>query len=209
VNPLFPGGIPNWTNYELASGLVLGFHGCDASVGEALLRGEETHLRPSQNDYDWLGSGIYFWQNNPRRALQFALERQAGGFNSRGTVETPFVIGAVINPLRALDLAEASALLQVKDAYNSLVEATEDAGAALPFNGASLRARRLDCAVLNLLHDLRQNEGVPAYDSVRGLFWEGDELYPGAGLREANHIQICVRNPNCILGYFRPIENQS
>lgn len=201
--------VPDWTNYEMASGLVLGFHGCDASVGEAILRGEETHLLPSQNDYDWLGSGAYFWQNNPRRALQFALERQAGGLNSRGHIETPFVLGAVINPLRVLDLAEAGALLQVKDAYDALAEATKDAAISLPSNGRSLRARRLDCLVLNTLHDLRVDRGLPAYDSVRGLFFEGDELYPGAGLRAANHIQICVRNPGCILGYFRPIENPS
>lgn len=75
----------------------------------------------------------------------------------------------------------------------------------LPRNAPDLRARRLDCLVFNLLHLTRQDDGVPPYDTVRGLFWEGDEIYPGAGIREANHIQICVRNTDCILGYFRPI----
>ncbi|TSA32147.1 MAG: hypothetical protein D4R64_16610 [Porphyromonadaceae bacterium] len=40
--------------------------------------------------------------------------------------------------------------------------------------------------------------------SVRGVFFEGKELYPNSGFREKNHIQICVRNPNCIKGYFLP-----
>ncbi len=31
-------------------------------------------LRPSENDYDWLGHGVYFWENNEQRALQFAEE---------------------------------------------------------------------------------------------------------------------------------------
>ena len=35
-------------------------------------------------------------------------------------------------------------------------------------------------------------------------FWEGQKLYPNAGFREKNHIQICVCNPNCIKGYFLP-----
>jgi len=35
-------------------------------------------------------------------------------------------------------------------------------------------------------------------------FWEGNELYPNAGFRKKNHIQICIRNPNCIKGYFLP-----
>ena len=64
--------------------------------------------------------------------------------------------------------------------------------------------RKLDCAVISTLHKLRQNAGLPPYDSVRGVFWEGDELYPGAGFREKNHIQIAIINPNCIKGFFLP-----
>ncbi len=41
-------------------------------------------------------------------------------------------------------------------------------------------------------------------DSVRGMFPEGELLYPNAGFREKNHIQLCVINPNCIIGYFEP-----
>ncbi len=37
-----------------ASAFVLGFHGCDESVGEQVLAGREP-LAPSSNDYDWLG----------------------------------------------------------------------------------------------------------------------------------------------------------
>ena len=49
-------------------------------------------------------------------------------------------------------------------------------------------------------------EQKPAFDSIRGVFFEGDELYPGAGFKEKDHIQICIRNPNCIKGYFLPRE---
>jgi len=42
------------------------------------------------------------------------------------------------------------------------------------------------------------------FDSVRSLFVEGEELYPGAGFHEKNHIQICIRNPNCIKSFFVP-----
>lgn len=50
---------------------ILGFHGCDASLKENLLLGRTT-LKPSTNDYDWLGNGIYFWENDPDRALSYA-----------------------------------------------------------------------------------------------------------------------------------------
>ncbi|OQX80647.1 MAG: hypothetical protein B6D64_02915 [Bacteroidetes bacterium 4484_276] len=35
---------------------------------------------------------------------------------------------------------------------------------------------------------------------------EKGELYPNAGFKEKNHIQIAIRNPNCIKGYFFPRE---
>jgi hypothetical protein len=56
---------------------------------------------------------------------------------------------------------------------------------------------------------IRLDNKESAYDSVKGVFWEGDELYPNAGFREKDHIQICVRNPNCIKGYFLPRELNS
>ena len=46
---------------------------------------------------------------------------------------------------------------------------------------------------------------LPAYQTVRGAFWEGDELYPNAGFREKSHVQLVARDINCIKGYFRPI----
>lgn len=41
------------------------------------------------------------------------------------------------------------------------------------------------------------------YATVRAMFPEGTELYPGAGFRDKTHIQICVREPEQILGVFR------
>ena len=78
--------VSRWANYEFLPSPIVGFHGCDQSVGEAILHAEVTHLEQSRNDYDWLGSGVYFWEGNPKRALQFARERAAGGRNSRGEI---------------------------------------------------------------------------------------------------------------------------
>ena len=192
-------------NYEFPPAFVLGFHGCDATVGEAILRGESEHLQESTNDYDWLGSGIYFWEGNPARALAFATERAEGGRNSQGTITTPFVLGAIINLRRCLDLAASSAIAQVQQAYRTYRRIAKANGAALPRNGQNLKARYLDCLIFNWLHVVRQQDGLPSYDTVRGLFWEGAEIYPGAGVRQHNHIQICVRHTACILGYFRPL----
>jgi len=42
------------------------------------------------------------------------------------------------------------------------------------------------------------------FDSTRGAFIEGDPIYEGAGIYEKTHIQICIRNLNCIKGFFLP-----
>ena len=195
-----------WDSYKVPPSFVLGFHGCDRSVGEAVLRGDIVHLARSENDYDWLGTGIYFWEGNPQRAWDFAEERLRGGVNSRGNIQEPFVVGAILNLGRCLDLRDSSSLLEVKAAYEDFVVTTSQANKPMPRNvGQGLGLRKLDCAVINSLHLRRENEGLAAYNTVRADFWEGGELYPGAGFREQDHIQICVRDLSSIVGYLRPM----
>jgi len=57
-----------------SGGFVLGYHGCTKEVGERLLAGEP--FKPSTHNWEWLGEGIYFWENNPRRALEWAKSRK-------------------------------------------------------------------------------------------------------------------------------------
>lgn len=66
--------------------------------------------------------------------------------------------------------------------------------------------RKLDCAVFEYMHSEMNKSKEKPFDSIRAAFWEGEELYPSAGFKEKNHVQICIRNPNCIKGYFRPLE---
>lgn len=56
---------------------VIAYHGCDVETAERLLHGEP--FKESQNDYDWLGEGIYFWEYGADRALQFAHDQQRRG----------------------------------------------------------------------------------------------------------------------------------
>jgi hypothetical protein len=117
------------------------------------------------------------------------------------------VIGAIFELGLCLDLTTSSGLEWVRIAYHSLVEVTRAAGLDLPSNSKDHLRRNLDCAVIRRLHTILQAENLPAIDSVKGVFTEGQPAYPGSGLREKTHIQIAVRNPRCIKGVFRvPIE---
>ena len=134
--------------------MVLGFHGCDKKTADSIIKGE-TFMNKSINDYDWLGHGIYFWEN-----IDLGL---------------------------CLDLLDSENLLIVKQSYEILKTLTEQDGSVMPENKSPLHAgedlllRKLYCAVIQNIHSFSTNEGIPPYDTVRGVFWERDYLYPLAG----------------------------
>jgi hypothetical protein len=193
--------------YTTKAGLIIGFHGCDLQVRDKVINQDKKDLKKSRNEWDWLGNGIYFWENNPQRALEFAKEeakRDASKINEPAVLDLGY----------CLDLLDSSNLLQVKDSYNLFVEVCKRSELPIPMNIAPKKSnnkndkilRNLDCAVIELLHRVNKINKQRPFDSVRGIFTEGEPLYDGAGFRIKDHIQICIRNPNCIKGYFMPRE---
>jgi hypothetical protein len=185
--------------HRLASAFVLGYHGCDLSVAEKVLAGAD--FNPSRNDYDWLGPGIYFWEADPIRGLAYATGLKSFGRNR--SIKTPAVIGAVIDLGLCLDLTTSAGVQQARNAYQRLLELTKTAGGSLPRNSPDQMRRKLDCAVIRTLHDIRKVAKEPPIDTVRGVFIEGDPAFEGSGIYEKTHIQICVCTPECIKDVFR------
>jgi len=191
--------------HRLSSSFVLGYHGCDIDIGERLLSG--VPFKQSENGYDWLGPGIYFWEANPQRGFEFAKE--ASG-RKGSAISTPFVIGAVIELGLCLDLTTSSGVDWIRIAFESLVEVSKAANLKLPANSIDQLRRNLDCAVVQRLHTVLDDQGLAAVDTVKGVFVEGQPAYPGAGFAGKTHIQIAVRNPKCIKGVFRvPLDQVS
>jgi len=186
--------------------LILAYHGCSLETAQQLLGGSP--FLHSVQDYDWLGSGIYFWENDILRAYQWATE-------SRLNFDHPSVVGAVIELGNCLDLTTQSGIAAVKRAYDEFMETSESDGVPIPVNVDTARnpsgdkiLRRLDCAVMNYLYKIAKTEQESdpqsqPYATVRAMFPEGKELYPGAGFRDKTHIQVCVREPEQIMGIFR------
>jgi hypothetical protein len=193
-------------------GLILGYHGCDKEVADRIFAGL-AEVRSSINSYDWLGSGAYFWENNPARGLSWA--RSVARSKSK-SIKTPAVVGAVIDPGNCLDLAEESSLQLLKAAFQELRRLSEATHVSLPTNDpgytgdVDLVKRHLDCAVLNFLHDYRKEASLDPYQTVRAPFFEGGELFAGSKLSEKCHVQWCVRDPkHSIIAYFRPRDPQA
>jgi hypothetical protein len=195
--------------YATRPGLIIGFHGCDISLRDNVVN-HRTSLKNSTNQYDWLGSGIYFWENNQQRALQFAEELMK---TPRGKkIKTPAVLGAVIDIGFCLDLLDTEYLNLLSESYTTLLESCKLLGLEIPVNkdttgSADLLLRHLDCAVIENLHLQRKKNKFKEFDAVRSVFVEGKALYEKSGFHSKNHIQICIRNPNCIKGFFIPLES--
>jgi hypothetical protein len=191
--------------HRLSTSFILGYHGCDAKVAKRLIDGEP--FKTSENDHDWLGPGIYFWEANPQRALSFAREVRK---REPSTIRTPAVVGAVIELGLCLDLASEAGIEQARAAYATLVELYQAAGSALPTNqgGPDDLLRKLDCAVISQLHEIREANGQAQVDTVRGIFVEGEAIYPTAGFKAKTHCQVCVCNPHQIKGVFRVPESE-
>lgn len=193
--------------YTSRPGLLIGFHGCEQSVRDSIVSGTSM-LKASENGYDWLGIGFYFWENNYERALDFAQNPPG-----KKKYKNPSVLGAVIDLQYCLDLLDTQYLRLIKNSYNNIVSSAGLTDQEIPKNktigGSKDRLlRELDCAVIENLHIMLRTIHLKPFDSVRGVFVEGEELYPGAGFHEKNHVQICIRNPNCIKGFFIPREEE-
>ncbi|MEO8813437.1 MAG: hypothetical protein ABI376_11065 [Caulobacteraceae bacterium] len=195
---------------RLTTSFVLGYHGCEREIGEAVVSGGK-RLKSSESAYHWLGAGTYFWEADPRRALEWAEERPG-----KRALKAPFVLGAVIDTRNCLDLRTREDVELVKLAFQLLKAETAATGLEMPVNQVAPNdkspakvMRYLDFAVVDRLHQLVQETGREAFDTVRALFAEGEEIYPGSGFREKTHSEIAVRNDACIIGFFRPRENLS
>jgi hypothetical protein len=191
-------------------GRLIGYHGCDRSVAEQVLAGKD-EIHYSTNSYDWLGHGSYFWVDSPMRALQWAeqqkIKDEAKAPTHRHPVKHPYVVGAFINSGLCLNLLDIQIMPEIGQAYDGLCDILAEAKYPIPFNvghkkGVSYQ-RNLDCTVFEFVHFFRLRNREPSYDTVLGIFSEGEGPYVGAGFQSRTHVQIAVRNLQCIIGYFR------
>lgn len=202
--------------YHVRPNLVIGFHGCDEATCNMLLN-DPNKIKISRERFDWLGNGMYFWENNYQRAVDWAEEKY-----KRGKITKPAVIGAVIDLGYCCDFLNAEHIQMFKRFYEKLVADYKRGGIEILQNRDLPRdrhknkiLRELDCAVIEHMHEnvgtqIKEDINQQGFtrlrlpDSVRGAFVEGGPVFEGSGIYEKTHIQICIRNPNCIKGFFLP-----
>lgn len=173
--------------------LYIGFYGCEKANGINLVNNPK-QVKISTTNHEWLGKGFYVWENNQERAWDWARNHKPRPFKD------PFVIGVVYTLGNCLDLTDSHFIDLLSEGFKSF-EADIEGELLENKNGL----HKLDCAVIEYLHkSFEDAEDSIVYDSVRGAFYEGDVAYKGTEIRKKNHIQVCLRNMNCIKGFFLP-----
>lgn len=202
--------------YRRRPNLQIGFHGCDEATRDSLVNKPDI-VKKSKESYDWLGNGFYVWENNYQRAYQWALDKK-----NRGSLITPSVVGVVYQLDYCLDFTDSEFIDILSLYYGLMKDDLQIVGKKLPQNKDlpkdkyhDLILRELDCAVIEYLHQ-KISEKINSeiskkgfshfehFDTIRGIFTEGGPAFEGAGIQSKNHIQICIRNLNCIKGFFIP-----
>lgn len=173
---------------------VVAFHGTSAATAAKLVAGAT--FGQSENDDDWLGHGVYFWEYAPQQAWWWAERRY--GANAA-------VVGALVRLGDCIDLLDPSNAKLLRIAHDQLVATMKDAGKALPKNANTHKYR--DCAVFNYLYEKLRGEGF-AVESCRAVFVplvpkKGlPRLWERSGVLDGAHIQLCVREANNILAVW-------
>lgn len=198
--------------YSSRSNIIIGFHGCDESVRDQLLT-KPKNIKISEKPFDWLGHGFYVWENNYDRALEWAKDKQR-----RGKIKKASVIGVVFTLEYCLDLIDGEFIKLLSYYYKLMEKDFSSIGKELPTNKdvkedkhKDRLIRELDCAVIEYLHqkikEAIQNEpntSIKTFASARGVFTEGGPAFPGAGVQKKSHLQVCIRDMDCIKGFFLP-----
>lgn len=165
--------------------IVIGFHGTLASMAHQIIN--EQRLDLSENEYDWLGRGAYFWCDYDYRAWQWA-QRCAQSAQEADGITRPFaVVKASIRLGNCIDIHSGLFGDMIRTAEEKLKQNYSQRDVPVPKNRGG--AHYLDCAVFNFLCE---HMNLPIH-TIRALIPEGPPLLQGSPMGEGNHIHLCAR----------------
>jgi hypothetical protein len=167
---------------------VYGYHGTSRSRAEQII---SQGFQPSTNGYDWLGTGVYFWQDAPNHALHWARKMHP---------QKPTVIKSRLRLdntcLDLLDMSDIDDPDFWRDSYNGFTEMCRRTGKTLPIQNPDIPGKRyLDCAFFDYIRTaFDRSAKTESIGSIRSAFVEGKRLFPNSAIYDKTHIQISVIN---------------
>jgi hypothetical protein len=167
------------------SGLVIrGYHGTSATHAAVILR---DGFRPSDNDYDCLGDGVYFFEDGAA---------EAGAWATRAHPSEPAVVRADVRLEDCMDLKDSIGWVPLlAQAHDQMLRVSREHGVPLPRQTSN--THRLDRVLIEVMVAILAREGT-RIRAVRAVFAEGAPAFPGSFLSEGFHVQVAVRDADLI-----------
>jgi hypothetical protein len=164
--------------------VIRGYHGTSATHAAVILR---DGFLPSDNDYDCLGNGVYFFEDGLTQACTWAERAHPG---------EPAVVRADVRLEDCIDLKDSVGWVPLLAlAHDELLRTSREQG--LPIPRQTSDEHRLDREVIEFTVAILEREGM-RIRSVRGVFAEGAPAFPGSFLSEGSHVQVAVRDISLI-----------
>lgn len=166
---------------------VYGYHSTSMAAAIEIIK---SGFKPSNNDYDWLGAGVYFWQDAPIRAKQWAQSVYP---------QQPAVIKSLIRLDNCIDLLDVGWFPDIRALYNIFVNNYRSENLPLPIqNPGRSKAHRLDRTFFDYAVEAINLSSARKVETIRSVFVEGENIYPSSAIYDLAHVQIAVRNTACI-----------
>ncbi len=162
---------------------VTWYHGTSKWVVAHILQQGAHSFLPSTNSYDWLGTGIYFWEAGPERAKMWAQAHHGS---------QAAVLAAEIQLDDCLDLYDLPGKQKLIDSYTVMSQMLQAQNQPLPSQTPTQHG--LDNAVIEYHVQIMSQQG-DRVRCVRSPFDEGLPIYPDSAFTTLSHVQIAVRDP--------------
>jgi hypothetical protein len=164
--------------------VIRGYHGTSATHAAVILR--DGFIR-SDNDYDCLGDGVYFFEDGLAQASAWA---------TRAHPSEPAVVQADVRLEDCMDLKDSVGWVPLlAEAHDEVLRVSREQDLPLPRQTGS--THRLDRMVVEVTVAILERKGTPIR-AVRAVFAEGAPAFPGSFLSEGFHVQVAVRDTDLI-----------
>jgi hypothetical protein len=175
--------------------IVTGYHGTTQQRAEQIL----SHgFRLSTNPWEWLGDGVYFWQDAPTRAVVWSEEWSKRSLAGTGDLAVLRCTLRLEDCLDLLDVKFSDVIRELSGDFLQLLQSKPNVPKLVNYRTGAKRGRHeLDAAFFNYLVAYLAEKNF-AVRCLRAAISEGEPILPGSPICYRSHVQICIRDVNLI-----------
>ena len=152
---------------------VKAYHAGDNKEIENLIAGQP-YMTTSYHSNNWLGEGLYFWENNPSKAEKWQLDKAKGA-----------ILQCDIDTQNLLNLLEDTGH---SDSFFKKAKTLSQKYDSKYLNDREKQKFLLDCKIFNEY----KKEFRDQFSGIRMAFYLGESISKDGNIFTGQHIQICL-----------------